>query len=87
MPGSDDVLLYNPAGELTETTVANLALQLDGRWVTPPIECGLLPGTYRAELLHQGRLVEQRVTVADLKRAPGLARLNALRGWEPIELL
>ncbi|MDP3985100.1 MAG: aminodeoxychorismate synthase component I [Acidimicrobiia bacterium] len=84
--GVDDVILINPAGEVTETTVGNLAVELDGSWWTPPVSAGLLPGTYRAELLATGRLGERSVAISQLKAASGLARLNALRGWEPIDL-
>jgi para-aminobenzoate synthetase/4-amino-4-deoxychorismate lyase len=82
----DDVILVNPSGEVTETTIGNLAVEIDGVWSTPPIPAGLLPGTYRAELIATGRLSERSITVAELKSASRLARVNALRGWEPMEL-
>ena len=47
----DDVILINPAGEVTETTIGNLAVEIDGAWWTPPVAAGLLPGSYRAELI------------------------------------
>ena len=75
-----------PSGEVTETTIGNLAVEIDGIWWTPPVAAGLLPGTYRAELIATGRLTERPITVAELKGASRLARVNALRGWEPIEL-
>jgi para-aminobenzoate synthetase/4-amino-4-deoxychorismate lyase len=55
--GAFDTLLWNAAGELTETTIGNVALRIDGRWLTPPVSAGLLPGTYRAALLAEGRIV------------------------------
>jgi para-aminobenzoate synthetase/4-amino-4-deoxychorismate lyase len=82
----DDVILINPSGEVTETTIGNLAVEIDGTWWTPPIAAGLLPGSYRAELIATGRLSERSITVAELKGASRLARVNALRGWEPMEL-
>jgi len=82
----DDVILINPAGEVTETTIGNLAVEIDRTWWTPPITAGLLPGSYRAELIATGRLDERSITIAELKGASRLARVNALRGWEPIEL-
>ena len=84
--GVDDVILVNPAGEVTETTVGNLAVEIRGSWWTPPVSSALLPGTYRAELIANGRLTERAITIAELKSATRLARVNALRGWEPIEL-
>lgn len=88
-PGSGvfDTLLYNEAGEITETTFGNVAALLDGRWITPPQACGLLPGVGRAELLRTGRLVEQALTLADLPRVQGWAFVNSLRGWLPARLV
>lgn len=82
-----DLILWNEAGELTECSFGNLALQLDGHWLTPPLAAGLLPGVLRAELLAQGRIREARLTREDLPRATGLAFFNSLRGWLPAQLL
>lgn len=76
-----DLILWNEAGELTECSFGNLAVQLDGQWLTPPLAAGLLPGVLRAELLAQGRIREARLTRDDLARAEGLAFFNSLRGW------
>lgn len=82
-----DTLLWNEAGELTEFTRGNVAVKLDGRWVTPPLACGLLGGIGRAVALREGRLVEQVVHRDALARAQGLAFLNSLRGWLDAELI
>jgi para-aminobenzoate synthetase/4-amino-4-deoxychorismate lyase len=76
-----DTLLWNERGELTEFTRGNLALRIDGRWLTPTLACGLLPGIARARLLREGRLGEAVLTRADLDRADGLAFFNSVRGW------
>lgn len=86
-PHCDDVILWNPAGEVTESTVANLVVELAGRRVTPPIASGLLPGTMRAELLATGEVVEARVTVEQLKDAPRFWLVNSVRGWRRAELV
>jgi para-aminobenzoate synthetase/4-amino-4-deoxychorismate lyase len=80
------VILWNETGELTECSFGNLAVQLDGQWLTPPLASGLLPGVLRAELLAQGRVKEARLTRDDLARAEGLAFFNSLRGWLPAQL-
>jgi len=88
-PGSGvfDTLLYNPAGEITETTFGNVAARLeDGRWVTPPLACGLLPGVGRAVALREGRLAEAVLRLEDLPRVRAWAFVNSLRGWLPAEL-
>jgi para-aminobenzoate synthetase/4-amino-4-deoxychorismate lyase len=84
---ADDVLLFNERGELTESTIANLALCLDGVWYTPPVTSGLLAGVMRAQLLEDGELHERVLTLGDLQRATGLRLLNALRGVFDVKLL
>lgn len=81
-----DVILWNEAGELTECSFGNLAVQIDDQWLTPPLAAGLLPGVLRAELLAQGRVKEARLTIGDLERAQGLAFFNSLRGWLKADL-
>lgn len=80
-PGIFDTLLWNRHGEITECTRGNIALLLDGRWVTPPLRCGLLDGIARARYLKEQRLVEASVRVSDLPRVQALAFINSLRGW------
>jgi para-aminobenzoate synthetase/4-amino-4-deoxychorismate lyase len=80
-PDADDVILVNDRGEATETTIANLAVRLDGRWWTPPLDAGLLPGCERAALLADGSLAERSIRADELGMAEGLAVLNSVRGW------
>jgi para-aminobenzoate synthetase/4-amino-4-deoxychorismate lyase len=76
-----DTLLWNERGELTEFTRGNVALRIEGRWLTPPLRSGLLPGIARERLLREGRLHEAVLTREDLAGAEGLAFFNSLRGW------
>lgn len=78
-----DTLLWNARGELTECTRGNIALQLDGRWWTPPLAAGLLGGIGRQFWLEQGRLHEASLRIEDVARAQGVAFINSLRGWLP----
>ncbi|MGZ8612483.1 MAG: aminodeoxychorismate synthase component I [Actinomycetota bacterium] len=84
-PDVDDVLLVNSRGEVTESTIANLAVRVGGRWVTPPLAAGLLPGSARAALLADGTLVERAVPVRDLDGAE-IALVSSVRGWRAAEL-
>lgn len=82
-PGYDDVLLWNKRGELTETCIANLVVELDGELYTPPIESGVLPGTYRAWLLKQGEVKERPICLNELERCTQIYLVNSVRGiWE-----
>ncbi|HYH79365.1 MAG TPA: aminodeoxychorismate synthase component I [Longimicrobium sp.] len=77
----DDVLLVNERGELAETRIANLVLQIDGELWTPHADAGLLPGVLRAELLAAGKIRERVLHETDLKRATSVWVINSLRGW------
>ncbi|NVM88747.1 para-aminobenzoate synthetase/4-amino-4-deoxychorismate lyase [Variovorax sp. SG517] len=86
-PGAFDTLLWNRGGEITECTRGNIALLLDdGRWVTPPLHCGLLNGIGRANRVRDGQLAEAVVRVDDLPRVQALAFVNSLRGWLDADL-
>lgn len=85
-PDADDVVLVNERGEITETTIANLAVRLGGRWWTPPIRAGCLPGVQRDLLVELGQLHERSMTPQDLNRADRLAVVSSLRGWRPAVL-
>jgi para-aminobenzoate synthetase/4-amino-4-deoxychorismate lyase len=86
-PEADDVLLVNGAGEVTESTIANLVVDLDGRLITPPLAAGLLPGVYRAELLEQGRVREGTLTPRDVRRADAVYLVNSVRGMWPVTVV
>jgi len=79
--GIFDTLLYNPQNELTECTRGNVALLLDGQWLTPALHCGLLAGVGRARCLSEGVVQEAVITLGDLPRVQALAFINSLRGW------
>ena len=78
-PTADDVLLVNDEDEITESTIANVIVRLDGNWVTPPVASGCLPGVMRRALLEAGDICEAPVLVSDLARAEGLALINSVR--------
>ena len=89
-PNCNDVLLWNRRGEVTESTMANVVFEIDGRHVTPPIACGLLGGTMRRHLLAQDAVHEQVVKVADVARATRIWLVNSVRKridveWEGAE--
>ncbi len=77
-PDCDDVVLWNGDGEITESTAANVALRIDGVWLTPPVASGLLAGTMRAELLEAGTLRETVLTKDDMVRADQIRLVNSV---------
>lgn len=81
-----DVLLWNENEELTEFTNGNVVLEIDGALWTPPIESGLLSGTYREALIKEGRISEKILTLTDLKKCTNIWFINSVRKWLPVHL-
>ena len=82
--GYDDVLFLNQKGEVTEGAIHNILIQKDGRWFTPPIECGLLAGVQRRHILETHPEIEERVlSIEDLRQADAIYLSNAVRGLRP----
>jgi para-aminobenzoate synthetase/4-amino-4-deoxychorismate lyase len=86
-PDADDVVLWNERGEVTETCIANLIVDIDGELVTPPLSCGLLPGIGRADLIARGDVHERVVTVDELARARAIWVVNSVRGRQRARLV
>ncbi|MFD1066860.1 aminodeoxychorismate synthase component I [Oceanobacillus locisalsi] len=80
-PASFDVLLWNKEGELTEFTIGNLVVKQQGTYYTPPISSGLLAGTYREELLEQGKIKEKILWKTDIVSFEEIWLINSIRGW------
>jgi para-aminobenzoate synthetase/4-amino-4-deoxychorismate lyase len=86
-PDADDVLLTNRRDEITETTIANVAVRLEGRWWTPPLDAGLLPGVGRELAIEEGRVEERPITVDELRGAEEVALVSDNRGWRRVQLV
>ncbi len=80
-PGCDDVVLWNERGEVTESSRSNLVADDGDGLLTPPVNCGLLAGTFRAHLIATGRIREGVVTVEALRRARRFFLINSVRLW------
>jgi branched-subunit amino acid aminotransferase/4-amino-4-deoxychorismate lyase len=64
--GADEVLFLNERDELCEAARCNLFVRDSEILLTPPLSCGLLPGTLRAALLAQGRARESILRLEDV---------------------
>ncbi|KGX91326.1 para-aminobenzoate synthase [Pontibacillus halophilus JSM 076056 = DSM 19796] len=80
------VLLWNERHEITEFTIGNVVLQIDGHYYTPPIQSGLLGGVYRKKLLDEGTIEEKTLYVTMLEQADSIWMINAVRGWVKVSL-
>lgn len=83
----DDVILWNERGELTETSIFNLFLEIDGELLTPPVSSGLLAGTFRESMLRTGKARERILMKTDLSRAAAISVGNSVRGLIPAKLV
>lgn len=79
---ADEVILLNHRGQLCEGTIANIFIDKGdgGPLLTPPLECGLLPGVLRGVLIEQGRARETELATDDLRSASAVFVGNSLRG-------
>ncbi len=86
--GAFDSLFFTEDGRLVEGGRTSVFVKLDGRWFTPPITDGALPGVCRATVLEDPawRATERTVRLDDLMRADSLVVCNALRGVLPARL-
>ena len=84
---SDDVILWNERGEITESGIANVVVEIDGELYTPPVSSGLLPGTFRAHLLDRAEIKERVITIEELKNAREFYLINSVRKWMKAELV
>lgn len=80
--GAFDALFFNQRGELTEGGRTSVFVKLGGRWCTPPLACGVLPGVMRARILADPAFdaMECVITAPMLAQAEELMVCNALRG-------
>ena len=80
--GAFDMLFFDGAGRLVEGGRSNVFVRLGGRWFTPPLADGALPGVMRGVLLEDPAWAacERSLTREDVLRADALMVCNALRG-------
>ncbi len=84
--GLDEILLFNENEELTEFTIGNLVVKINGELFTPPVECGLLAGTFRAELIASGEVKERVLLKQDMAEFEAVFLINSLRKWVKVDI-
>jgi para-aminobenzoate synthetase/4-amino-4-deoxychorismate lyase len=85
--GLADIIFLNEQNEVTEGTITNIFIEKDGMLFTPPVECGLLPGIYRQQVLRtNANAAEKRLSPDDLRTADAIFLCNSLRGWTKVTL-
>ena len=77
-PSDHDLIFWNERGEVTESTIANVVVEIDGELFTPPVHCGLLAGTFREQLLEEGVIKERVIKINELEK---VFLINSVRRW------
>ncbi|MBN1378411.1 MAG: aminodeoxychorismate synthase component I [Gammaproteobacteria bacterium] len=81
----DDVILFNLDGLITETAVANIVVEMEGRLFTPAQNAGLLAGVFREHLLTKDVVTEAPISRDQLLQASRVWLINSVRGWMPLD--
>ncbi|RUM97497.1 hypothetical protein EET67_12645 [Pseudaminobacter arsenicus] len=78
---ADEVILLNQCGMVCEGTITTIFIDNGiGPLRTPALDCGLLAGVLRAEMLETGKAIEAMLTLEDLREPGTLFVGNSLRG-------
>ncbi|MFK9117695.1 aminodeoxychorismate synthase component I [Peribacillus frigoritolerans] len=85
-PDFQDVLLWNEEGFITEFTNGNVVVKINGDLYTPPVEAGLLAGTFRQELIRKKEIKVKNISKADLNNAEEIWFINSVRGKLKVNL-
>ncbi len=87
--GAFDMLFCNERGELTEGGRSNLLVKMEGRWYTPPLSAGVLPGVMRSVVMDDPswQVTERNMRPEQLSIAQEIAVCSSLRGVLPVRLV
>jgi para-aminobenzoate synthetase/4-amino-4-deoxychorismate lyase len=87
--GAFDCLFFTRDGRLVEGGRSSVFVRLGGRWWTPPLSDGALPGVMRSVLLDDPAWLaaERSLTRDEVLNAEAIMVCNALRGALPARLL
>ncbi len=86
-PDADDVLLVNDRGEITESTIANVAVFLGRALDHPALDAGLLPGVGREVAFEEGWLEEGTISIEDLAHADAVELVSDVRGRRRVRVI
>ncbi|MBM3252239.1 MAG: aminodeoxychorismate synthase component I [Candidatus Omnitrophica bacterium] len=80
--GFHDVIFMNEKNQVTEGAISNILIKTNGVFYTPPLDCGLLNGTYRQYLLRESKIPikEKILHKNDIINADKIFLTNAVRG-------
>lgn len=85
-PDCIEIIFLNERGQVTEGANSNIVARIGGELYTPPLDSGLLPGTFREELIETGIITERTITGPELDEAEEVFLINSVRKWRKVRL-
>lgn len=82
--GFDDAIIFNKDNEVTETSIANIALKISDQWITPPIAAGILPGVMRALAIEELDVKVESLHISQIPLVESACLLNSLKLAQPV---
>ena len=83
--GADDALFANTSGDLCEGIWANAFFKVSGRWITPDLSSGCLPGITRMHVLGLSEdISEENLSSSRLGEVSSAFFTSSMRGIQPI---
>jgi para-aminobenzoate synthetase component 1 len=82
--GFDEVLLVDPLGVIGEGAISNYAFLIDGDWLTPHEDAGVLPGIVRALALKNQLISEKELTIEEVRKSQSVIALSSMKIAQPV---
>ena len=82
--GFDEIIVINQFGKVCEGAISNFVFRIDGLWVTPSLDSGVLPGIIRGFVIESGLAIEAEIGAEELAVVSHAFALSALRIAQPI---
>jgi branched-chain amino acid aminotransferase len=83
--GCDEAVVINSNHEVCEGAVSNLLFYTEGKWVTPPIVQGVLPGVMRALIVENLPVKVRKIETNDLSHVQAAIVISSLKIAAPVE--
>ena len=82
--GFDEALVTSSDRKICEGSVTNVLLKIAGKWCTPPLSDGVLPGVMRALVIENCDVMVRSIAVSEIEDIESAFLLSSLRIAQPI---
>jgi branched-chain amino acid aminotransferase len=84
MNGFDEALVTSSEGKICESAVCNILVKIAGKWCTPPLSDGVLPGVMRALVIENCDVTVRSIAISEIQEIESAFLLSSLRIAQPI---